>query len=147
LFATLTAPLTDLLSSTKYSLSTKPTNAFNTLKTAMTTIPVLALPNFSKPFAVETDASAVAISAIFSQEGHPLAYFSKKMCPCLQASFVYVREMFAITETIKKWRQYLVGRHFLIYTDQQSLKSFLKQTIQTPEQQKWAFKLQDIFLM
>jgi len=55
---------------------------------------------------------------------------------------VYTRVLFAITEAIKKWRQYLVGRHFFVFTDQKSLKELMVQTIQTPEQQKWAAKLQ-----
>lgn len=59
----------------------------------------------------------------------------------MQRSSFYVQELFAITEAIKKWRQYLIGRHFHIFTDQRSLKELLKQTIQTPEQQKWAAKL------
>lgn len=61
----------------------------------------------------------------------------------MQASSVYVREMFAIVESVKKWHQYLIGRHFHIFTDKKSLKNLLVQTIQTPEQQKWAAKLQE----
>ncbi|PNX96526.1 transposon Tf2-1 polyprotein, partial [Trifolium pratense] len=141
-YASLAAPLTDLLRSTKFVWNTDTELAFTTLKKKMTETPVLVLPNFSKTFIVETDASAVAIGAVLSQEGHPLAFFSKKMCPRMQAASVYVREMYAITEAVKKWRQYLIGRHFHIFTDQKSLKNLLVQTIQTPEQQKWASKLQ-----
>ena len=49
--------------------------------------------------------------------------------------------MFAITQVVSKWRQYLLGRRFTIYIDQQSLKNLTNQTIQTPEQQKWLIKL------
>jgi len=96
---------------------------------------VLTLPDLSKEFVVETDASAVAIGVVLTQNAHPLAYFSKKMCPWMQAASTYVREMYAITESIKKWRQYLLGRKFIIYTDQKSLRNILEQTIQTSEQE------------
>nr|KYP46452.1 Retrotransposable element Tf2 [Cajanus cajan] len=48
--------------------------------------------------------------------------------------------MLAVTEAIKKWRQYLIGHYFQIITDQKSLKSLLTQAVHTPEQQKWAIK-------
>ena len=60
----------------------------------------------------------------------------------MQNASAYVRELFAVTEAIKKWRQYLIGRKFQIFTDHQSLKHLISQTIQTPEQQRWAYKLQ-----
>ncbi|XP_058757747.1 uncharacterized protein LOC131631003 [Vicia villosa] len=141
-YASLAAPLTDLLRSTKFHWDTSAETAFTILKNKMTQTPVLSLPDFSQLFVLETDASALAVGAVLSQQGHPLAFFSKKLCHRLQASSVYVREMYAITEAVKKWRQYLIGRHFHIYTDQKSLKNLLVQTIQTPEQQKWAAKLQ-----
>lgn len=141
-YATIAAPLTDLLRSTRLKWNTEAELAFTTLKNRMTTTPVLSLPNFDKVFILETDASATAIGAVLSQDGHPIAFFSRKMCDRMKASFVYVKEMFAITEAIKKWRQYLIGRHFHIYMDQKSLRNLLTQTIQTPEQQQWAAKLQ-----
>ncbi|XP_058783964.1 uncharacterized protein LOC131658715 [Vicia villosa] len=141
-YATLASPLTDLLRSTKFVWSTEATSAFTELQRTMTNMPVLTLPNFTKKFIVETDASGVAIGAVLSQEGHPIAFFSKKMCPRMQAASVYVREMFAVTEAVKKWRQYLLGQEFHIFTDQKSLRNLLLQKVQTPEQQKWAAKLQ-----
>jgi len=55
---------------------------------------------------------------------------------------MYVREMYAITEAVKKWHQYLLGQHFKIFTDQKSLHTLLSLTIQTSKQQKWTAKLQ-----
>ncbi|XP_058757922.1 uncharacterized protein LOC131631166 [Vicia villosa] len=141
-YVTLAAPLTDLLRSNNFKWSTEASTAFTNLKNRMTDMPVLVLPNFTKHFAIDTDASGVAIGAVLSQEGHPIAFFSKKMCPRMQAASVYVREIFAITEAVKKWRQYLIGHKFHIYTNQKSLRDLLLQRIQTPEQQRWTAKLQ-----
>ncbi|KAF5774223.1 putative nucleotidyltransferase, Ribonuclease H [Helianthus annuus] len=115
--------------------------AFQHLKTLLSSTPILRLPDFSKPFTIETDASGTGVGAVLSQEKHPLAYFSKKLCPRMQQASTYHREMYAITQAIAKWRQYLLGHKFTIVTDQQSLKRLQDQVIQTPEQQKWLGKL------
>jgi hypothetical protein len=107
----------------------------------MSHFPTLTLPDFSQPFEVTTDASNIAVGAVLSQNSRPLAFFSKKLSPRLSASSTYVRELYALTESIKRWRQYLLGSTFKIFTDQKSLKCLMTQTIQTPEQQKWLTKL------
>lgn len=53
----------------------------------------------------------------------------------------YVRELFAITSAVKKWRQYLLGHQFTIITDHRSLKELLTQVIQTPEQHMYLARL------
>jgi len=68
----------------------------------MATIITLQLPNIQQPFTVERDAFVVAIGVVFSQANHPICFFSKKMCPHLQATSAYVKEMYAITKLIKK---------------------------------------------
>ncbi|KAL4587069.1 hypothetical protein LXL04_011719 [Taraxacum kok-saghyz] len=119
-YAQIATPLTDLLRRPKLEWTPAATKSLATLKQAMTTLPVLALPNFADTFDVTTDASGTGIGASAS---------------------TYVRELYAITEAIKKWRQYLLGRRFHVFTDQRSLKHLLSQVIQTPEQHKWATKL------
>lgn len=108
---------------------------------ALTQAPVLSIPNFTKQFIIETDASTVAVGAVLPQDKHPIAYFSKKLCPRMQKASTYIRELYAITTTIAKWRHYLLGGKFLICTDQQSLRSLMHQVVQTPEQQYYLTKM------
>lgn len=90
----------------------------------MSSLATLTLPNFEIPFDVTTDASDVAIGAV-SQNDRPISFYSRKMCQRIQATSAYVRELFAITEAVKKWRQYLFGHKFRIFTDHKSLKHLL----------------------
>jgi len=82
-----------------------------------------------------------AIGVVLSQNYHPIAFLSRKLSPRLVVSSTYVRELYALAEAVKKWRQYLLGHTFKIYTDHQSLKSLMTQSIHTLEQQKWLSKL------
>ncbi|OMO96556.1 reverse transcriptase [Corchorus capsularis] len=140
-YAAIAAPLTNLLRKDQFLWDSTTSKTFQDLKLALTSTPVLRLPDFASPFCIEADASNIAVGAVLSQGGHPIAYFSKKLSPQMQFASAYVREMYAITEAVHKWRQYLLGRSFTIFTDQQSLRNLMTQTIQTPEQQKWLAKL------
>ncbi|MCI24542.1 hypothetical protein A2U01_0045726, partial [Trifolium medium] len=83
--------------------------------------PVLALPNFDKDFILETDASGIGMRVVLIQDKHPICYYSHKFCPKMLSASTYVRELCAITSTVKKWRTYLLGCKFVIHTDQRSL--------------------------
>lgn len=133
--------MTCLLAKDAFAWSTIAQEAFEELKKALTQAPVLALPDFTKPFILETDASGTGVGAVLSQGHHPIAFFSKKLSPRVQAQSVYARELFAITEAVAKFRHYLFGHPFIIRTDHASLKHLLNQTIQTPEQEACLPKL------
>lgn len=140
-YATVASPLTTLLRKDNFKWSPTADLAFQTLKTMMTHAPVLSTPDFSIPFTLETDALASAIGAVLLQQGHPIAYYSKTLCPQLQYSSTYVRELYAITSVVRKWRHYLLGSSFIILIDHKSLKDLMSQVIQTPEQQNYLVKL------
>ena len=78
-------------------------SAFDQLKTAIITTPVLALPQFDQPFQLHTDALGTGMGAVLMQSGHPLGFFSKKFCPRLQRASTYVRELHTIMCAVKKW--------------------------------------------
>ncbi|MCI01291.1 Ty-3/Gypsy retrotransposon polyprotein, partial [Trifolium medium] len=81
------------------------------------------------------------MGAVLLQNKHPIAYFSKVFCPRMMNASTYIRELYAITSAVKKWRQYLLGTYFIIQTDHRSLRELLTQVIQTPEQQHYLAKL------
>ena len=96
-FGIISKPLTDLLrKGAVYVWTDSQDQAFLALKQALTTAPVLALPDFSRPFVVETDASGTGIGAILMQGGHPLAFLSKVLGPRLQGLSTYEKEYMAI---------------------------------------------------
>lgn len=130
-------PLHRLLRKDSFEWTAAATLAFEQLKTAMISAPVLALPNYTKNFVLESDASGTGLGAVLMQEGHPIAYWSKALSLKDQALSTYEKELMAVL----KWRYYLLGRHFIIKTDHQSLKYLLEQRVGTPFQQKWITKL------
>ena len=96
-FGVISRPLAELLKKgALFIWSTVHDAAFHALKQALTSAPVLALPDFSKPFCVETDASRTGIGAVLTQEGHQLAFLSKSQCPRSQGLSTYEKEYLAI---------------------------------------------------
>lgn len=103
--------------------------------------PLLALPDFDKPFVVESDASGRGVGAVLMQQGKLIAYHSHSLKGRNLALSTYEKEFLALVISIRIWRAYLVGRPFIVKTDQQRLKYLLEQKIGTPAQQKWFAKL------
>jgi hypothetical protein len=85
------------------------------------TAPVLLLPDFTKGFTIETDASGVGIGVVLMQNNHPVAYFSKALSLRNQALSTYEKECLALIMAVDKWKPYLQHKEFQILTDQKSL--------------------------
>ena len=127
-FAVIAKPLTVVMSEKrKFYWGEDQENAFLKLKKLLTTTPVLAHPNFSKEFILYLDASNTAIGAVLSQFDennfdHPIHFASRMLNEAEKNYSTYEKEFLALVHYTLYFRVYLIGRHFIIYTDHQALR-------------------------
>lgn len=101
-FGKIMGPLIALTKRDSFSWLEKATTTFNTLKQTMISPQVFALPNFNKPFIIETDASGIGI-AVLQQEGRSIAFTSKALCLRNQTLSSYEKKMLVTINAIHKW--------------------------------------------
>lgn len=141
-FGIIAKPLTELLcKDVDFKWADIHDDAFQLLNSALVSAPCLALPDFSLPFHIETDASAIGVGVVLMQQGHPLAFISKALGPKNQGLSTYEKECMAIVVAVDQWRPYLLQNEFFIHTDQRSLVHLNEQRLHTPWQQKLFTKL------
>ncbi|XP_073358167.1 uncharacterized protein [Aegilops tauschii subsp. strangulata] len=114
-------PLTQLLTKKGFAWSVQAQTAFDLLKEAMASTPVLALPDFTRPFSIETDACDTGVGAVLVQDGHPIAYLRKALGVRNQRLSIYEKEFLAVIMAVDKWQAYLQRNPFVIVTDHKSL--------------------------
>jgi hypothetical protein len=140
-YGRITTPLMTLTKNDAFSWTPEAIQAFEQLKEAMCKAPVLTIPDFTKTFIVECDASGNGIGAVMMQEGRPLAFESRPLKGKDLHKPIYEKETMAILHALKQWCPYRIGRHFKVKTDHDSLKYFLEQRLSLEEQQKWVTKM------
>lgn len=145
-FSKLAAPLTALtkLNADIDSWDAACDKSFAGVKRALMTAPTLALPDFSKPFELISDASITGIGSVLIQEGHPLAYLSKKLSPAEVNYTTTEQELLAVILALQEWRCYLEGatHPFTIVSDHHPLTHLQTQPNVSRRQARWVEMLQ-----
>ena len=142
-FLEIARPLTELTrAGAEWKWSTSQHTAFNRLKLALTTAPVLMLPDFGKQFVVTTDASDAAVGAILEQDFgnglQPIAFASKKLNNAEMRYSAYERELLGIVWAIAQWKHYFRGLHsVVIQTDHAPLRHLPNQASVNTRVWKW----------
>jgi hypothetical protein len=105
--------------------------AFDALKWALITAPILKIPRENLPYLLETNASGFVLGAVLSQchngKWYPIDFHSQSLIPAEQNYLTHDQELLAIIDSFKKWEHLLEGvKHdVLIRTDNMALKYFM----------------------
>jgi len=143
-YSHLARPLTQLTKNgTPFVWSDLCQAAFERLKEAFTTAPILIHFDFDKEIVVETNASDIASAGIPSQPGsdrllHPIAFDSKKHTPAKCNYDIYDKELMAVVRAFEEWRAYLVGRPVTVRSDHQNLRYFTTKRLLNQRQARWS---------
>jgi hypothetical protein len=121
--------------------------AFDALKAALTTAPVLVSPDAKLPFVVSTDASDYAIGAVNHEANQqnqgsgmqPIAYFSRQLNSAEHNYPVHEKELLAIVHAVRQWRHHLQGAQHTVTTstDHVTLRYFHQQPKLSQRQVRW----------
>ncbi|WZZ15423.1 hypothetical protein YC2023_108512 [Brassica napus] len=137
-FSSIAKPLTKLTGKGVPFLWVEETErAFKKLKEALTTAPVLALPEQGKPYTVYTDASRVGLGCVLMQDGRVIAYASRQLRKHEDNYSTHDLELAAVVFALRIWRSYLYGQEVEVYTDHQSLKYLFTQPDLNLRQRRW----------
>jgi hypothetical protein len=107
-FSTKAAPLNELTKKgVVFKWGEPQENAFQELKKRLTEELLLMLPDFTRTFEVECDASGIGIGGVLMQEVKPIAYFSEKLGGAQLNYSVYDKELYASVRVLETWQHYL----------------------------------------
>lgn len=149
-FSSLMSPINDLL---KGKAKKQPINwsdtaesAFNDIKQALVSAPILCSPDFELPFTIQTDASNTGLGAVLTQiqndEEKVIAFASRSLLSSERNYSVTERECLGVIFAIEKFRPYVEGRKFTVITDHYSLLWLSRLKNPSGKLARWAVRLQ-----
>ena len=116
------APLSSLTSvKVRWKWTAEHQEAFEQMKALIAKETLLTYPDFSKEFEIHTDASKLQLGACISQGGKPVAFYSRKLQPAQTRYTTTERELLSIVETLKEFRNILLGQQIKVHTDHENL--------------------------
>jgi hypothetical protein len=143
-FSRIAKPITELLKKeAKFVWGQKCEDVFHALRQHLTTTPVLAQPESSKPFDVYCDASGTRLGCVLMQDNRVIAYASRALRPHEQNYPTHDLELAAVVHALKMWRHYLMGTHYNFFTDHKSLKYIFTQADLNRRQRRWLELIKD----
>ncbi|UYV61247.1 hypothetical protein LAZ67_1004099 [Cordylochernes scorpioides] len=147
-FSKIADPLTNLIKkSVSFTWTERQEEAFQTLKTALLSPPILGHFNPNAPTYVHTDASNIGIGATLVQdiggEEKVISYLSRTLSKAEQNYSTTEKECLAVVWSMSKLRPYLYGRHFKIVTDHHALCWLKNLKDPTGRLARWALKIQE----
>ena len=111
--------------------------SFNKLKELLTTAPVLRIADPHRDFDVCTDVCNEGLGGVLTQDGHVIAYESRKLKVHERNYATYDLELVAVIHALKMWRHYLTGQKFVLMSDNISLKYLFDQQNLNARQARW----------
>ena len=107
------------------------------LKTLLTTAPILRIVDPNKGFVICTDACNDGIGGVLTQEGHVIAYESRKLKIHEKKYATYDLELAVVIHALKMWCHHLIERKFMLMTDNKGLKYLLDQPNLNTRKARW----------
>lgn len=146
-FSALCSPICDLLKKNrKFEWTSECIDAFDRLKELLISAPILTCPDFEKPFVISTDASDFGLGAVLTQNlddgEHVIGYSSRSLNKNERRYSTTEKECLAVLFAIEKFRPYVEGSHFTVYTDHHSLIWLSNLKDPTGRLGRWSLKLQ-----
>ncbi|XP_052754766.1 uncharacterized protein LOC128201532 [Galleria mellonella] len=136
--------ISPLITNNSFPLSHEASESFESIKKDIANAALVAIDD-TQMFTVETDASDHALAATLSQNGRPVAFFSRSLTDSERNHSSIEKEASAIVESLRKWRHHLIGKHFLLITDQQSVSFMFNQKhtskIKNEKIERWRLEL------
>ena len=150
-FSKITKPLTELLmKEAEFIFDDKCLNAFETLKEALISTPIMQPPDWNLPFEIMCDASDYAVGAVLGQRKekklHAIYYASRTLDPAQMNYATTEKELLAVVFALDKFRSYLVGAKIIIYTDHAAIRYLLSKKDAKPRLLRWILLLQEFDL-